>query len=213
MRLKELEGYLQELADFQSPKVQLEQYSTRPHIAATMLHLVSQNFDDLEGSSVIDLGCGTGMLSAGAALMGSPAVLGIDIDLDALCIARQNVEEADCCQQIDLLQADVSSLMGPSNRQLSGDTVVMNPPFGTRLKGADAAFLQAAWQIATKAAYSLHKSSTRQHIQRLADRQLGAGRGEVLCQVRYNLPATYAFHKAKMKDIEVDLWRFDMRHV
>lgn len=41
-----------------------------------------------------------GMLSAGAALMGSPAVLGIDIDLDALCIARQNVEEADCCQQV-----------------------------------------------------------------------------------------------------------------
>ena len=33
-----------------------------------------------------------------------------------------------------------------------------NPPFGTRRKGADTEFLQAACQIARRAVYSLHKA-------------------------------------------------------
>ncbi|XP_048442317.1 rRNA N6-adenosine-methyltransferase METTL5-like isoform X2 [Pyrus x bretschneideri] len=41
------------------------------------------------------------------------------------------------------------------------DTVVMNPPFGTRKKGADMDFLSVALKIATQAVYSLHKTSTR----------------------------------------------------
>jgi hypothetical protein len=47
-------------------------------------------------------------------------------------------------------------------RDDSFDTVVMNPPFGTRRGGgADVAFLQAAVLAASGAVYSLHKSSTR----------------------------------------------------
>ncbi|CAN0900116.1 rRNA N6-adenosine-methyltransferase METTL5 [Linum grandiflorum] len=42
------------------------------------------------------------------------------------------------------------------------DTVVMNPPFGTRKKGADMDFLSAALKIASQAVYSLHKTSTRE---------------------------------------------------
>lgn len=34
-----------------------------------------------------------GMLAIGAALLGSPAVLGIDIDADALEVAQQNCEQ------------------------------------------------------------------------------------------------------------------------
>jgi predicted RNA methylase len=34
-------------------------------------------------------------------------------------------------------------------------------------------------------------------------------RAQVLAQLRYDLPASYAFHRAASKDVEVDLWRFE----
>ena len=40
MRLKELEGYLQQVDVFENPKVDLEQYPTTPHIAAHMLYTI-----------------------------------------------------------------------------------------------------------------------------------------------------------------------------
>lgn len=48
--------------------------------------------------------------------------------------------------QIDLLQCDITQLQQPS-RALKADVVVMNPPFGTRRKGADLEFLRAAFQV------------------------------------------------------------------
>lgn len=35
-------------------------------------------------------------------------------------------------------------------------------------------------------------------------------RGSVVAELRYNLEASYKFHKQKSKDIEVDFWRFDL---
>ena len=50
-------------------------------------------------------------------------------------------------------------------------------------------------QVSCGAVYSLHKSSTRAHIKRTADKELHAASSEVLAQLRFNLPASYAFHK------------------
>ncbi len=47
--------------------------------------------------------------------------------------------------QVDLVQGDVAALSGWA--KLRADTVIMNPPFGTRSKGADIAFLQAGIQV------------------------------------------------------------------
>ncbi len=59
----------------------------------------------------------------------------------------------------------------------------MNPPFGTRRKGADAAFLRAAFRLATGSVYSLHKSSTRAYLQKVRQRNLQspALRRQLLC--------------------------------
>jgi len=38
MKLKQLEQHLQEVDEFEEPKILLEQYPTRPHIAACMIH-------------------------------------------------------------------------------------------------------------------------------------------------------------------------------
>lgn len=50
--------------------------------------------------------------------------------------------------QIDVLQCDVSQLQS-TNKALWADVVIMNPPFGTRRKGADLEFLRAAFQVSS----------------------------------------------------------------
>ncbi|KIY96084.1 Methyltransferase-like protein 5 [Monoraphidium neglectum] len=184
-------------------------------------------YNDFEGKTVMDLGCGTGMLSAGAALLGSPAVVGVDIDADALDVALENCDQFEDPLPVDFVLADVLSIADSSACSTSGsnssgsgggpwrrlrcDTVIMNPPFGTRRKGADVDFLRAATRLVRGgggAVYSLHKSSTRAHLQKVALRELGCSEAEVLAELRYDLPATYKFHKQQSRDIEVDLWRF-----
>ena len=84
MKLKQLEQYLQQIEGFEKPKILLEQYPTRPHIAACMLQTIHETFDDIENRNVADLGCGCGVLSIGAAMLGAGAVTGVDVDQDAL---------------------------------------------------------------------------------------------------------------------------------
>jgi len=88
------------------------------------------------------------------------------------------------------------------------DTVVMNPPFGTRRAGADVAFLRAALALAGPRGrvYSLHKSSTRAHLARVAAR-LGVGCA-LVAELSFPIPATYAFHRDEARDVAVDLLRF-----
>eukprot|EP00249_Psilotum_nudum_P007258 c20431_g2_i6 orf=138-758(+) len=203
MKLKQLEGSLSRLRQFQSPKVDLEQYLTRPHIASRMLFMAENSFGDIDGKLVADLGCGCGTLGLAASLLGANYVVGLDIDSEALSIAQENFAELEL--DIDLVQANVTKLpwKGPIV-----DTVVMNPPFGTRRKGADMDFLSSALKIAETAVYSLHKTSTREHIKRAALRDVGAKTADVLCELRFDLPALYKFHKKREVDIFVDLWRF-----
>ncbi|XP_068101678.1 rRNA N6-adenosine-methyltransferase METTL5 [Hyperolius riggenbachi] len=205
MKLKELESRLQQVDVFEKPKLLLEQYPTRPHIAACMLYTIHNTFGDIEDKVVADLGCGCGVLSIGAAMLGAGLCLGFDVDEDALEIFRSNVEEFELTN-IDLVQCDVCSL--PGNWLLkSVDTVIMNPPFGTKHnKGMDMLFLRAALQMARTSVYSLHKTSTREHIQKKAAEW--KVKMDVVAELRYDLPASYKFHKKKSVDIEVDFIRF-----
>lgn len=50
-------------------------------------------------------------------------------------------------------------------------------------------------QVSSRAVYSLHKSSTRAHVKRVAEKELGAVSAQVLAELRYDLPASYAFHR------------------
>ncbi|XP_050215828.1 uncharacterized protein LOC126666942 [Mercurialis annua] len=203
MKLKQLESMLGELEQFSNPKIELEQYPTGPHIASRMLYTAENSFGDVSNKVVADFGCGCGTLGAAAALLGAEQVFCIDIDSESLELASLNAEELEL--DINFIQCDIRNLgwRGPIV-----DTVVMNPPFGTRKKGADMDFLSMALKVASQAVYSLHKTSTREHVKKAALRDLGASSADVLCELRYDVPQLYKFHKKKDVDIAVDLWRF-----
>ncbi|XP_048340059.1 rRNA N6-adenosine-methyltransferase METTL5 isoform X2 [Sphaerodactylus townsendi] len=167
LKLKELESCLQQVDGFEDPKLLLEQYPTRPHIAACMLYTIHNTFDDIENKIVADLGCGCGVLSIGSAMLGAGLCIGFDIDADALGVFNRNAEDFEITNT-DIVQCNVCSL--PEEMAKTFDTVIMNPPFGTKHnKGMDMAFLKTALRMARTAVYSLHKTSTRQHIQKKAD--------------------------------------------
>jgi predicted RNA methylase len=205
MKLRELECHLQQVDVFDNPKVLLEQYPTRPHIAACMLHTMQSTFNDLDDKLVGDLGCGCGVLAIGAVMLGAQHVIGIDLDADALATFKENATAFEM-DNIDMIQADVTQLAG-SNMDKKFDTVVMNPPFGTKHnKGIDLAFVKQGLKLARTSVYSLHKTSTRSHIVKKA--QDWGVTAQVVAELRYDLPATYKHHKKASVDIQVDFIRF-----
>ena len=88
----------------------------------------------------------------------------------------------------------------------------MNPPFGTKKNdGMDMKFLKVATQLSHSRIYSLHKTSTRSYIQKKS-KEFNC-EGEVIAELRYNLDSSYKFHKHSSKDIEVDVWRFNVKQI
>jgi rRNA N6-adenosine-methyltransferase METTL5 len=210
IKLKKLEEYLQCVDSFEKPKILLEQYITPSHIASNLLFTIQNNYDDLDGKLICDLGCGTGMLSIGAAILGSSHTIGFDIDPQALTTAKNNIDEMEI-SNIDFVQCDVLSDLSfeDCSWHKKFDTVLMNPPFGTKKNaGMDMKFLKIATMLSKNVVYSLHKSSTREFIQKKT-KELKVD-GEVIAQLRYNLESSYKFHKKSSVDIEVDVWRFSV---
>lgn len=128
MKLKQLEMRLQKVQGFRSPVADLEQYMTPAPLAARLLHEAALA-GDISGMKVVDIGCGTGMLSIGAALLGA-TVIGVDIDEVVLKTARKNAE---------LFGVDIEWIrmrIDDTAACLTADTVVMNPPFGAQKEHA-----------------------------------------------------------------------------
>ncbi|GKA53916.1 methyltransferase-like protein 5 isoform X1 [Tanacetum coccineum] len=168
-------------------------------------HMCQQNsFEDISGKVVADFGCGCGTLGLAATLLDADFVfdshvIGVDRDEDSLEIASINADDLEV--EMELIQCQINNLKW---RGQIVDTVVMNPPFGTRNKGVDMEFLSVVLKVASQAVYSLHKTTTREHIKRAALRDYNAASAEL----RYDLPKLYKFHKKKVVDIVVDLCRF-----
>lgn len=171
-----------------------------------MLHTIQSRYGDIEGHLVADLGVGCGILSIGASLLGCGHCVGVDCDPSALEVCRSNLEELEV-SNIDLVLSDLTQCQPTHTNKPLVDTVIMNPPFGTKHnKGIDMTFVSHALTMCSGAVYSLHKSATRQHLQKKAS-DWGV-EFEVIAQLRFDLPQTYRFHKQKSVDIEVDLVRF-----
>ncbi len=61
-----------------------------------------------KGQIVLDIGCGSGILSIAAALLGSSRVLGVEIDPDAVRTAKENVKANHTEQIVTIQQGDLA---------------------------------------------------------------------------------------------------------
>ncbi|KQM10907.1 MAG: METTL5 family protein [Candidatus Methanomethylophilaceae archaeon] len=191
MRKKELEIALESLLGFDGPDPSLEQYPTPSFIASDVLFSAYAE-GNVADKGITDLGCGPGIFSIGAWLLGAESVRGYDISPSAIAVARKNAERFGA--DIDLAVCDVRDVSG------STDTVFMNPPFGCQRKRADRPFLDKAMEIG-KSIYSVHKAET---LPFLTDYVSSAGREVVGCATyKYNIPHTFSFHSKTKQTIDV----------
>lgn len=191
MKRKELEMALQRVPPFEDPDPSLEQYPTPATIAADMVYAAYAN-GDVEGMKVIDLGCGPGILSVGAWLMGAGMVVGFDRSEKALSVARAYAGYIGA--PIDYRLSDVSDVSE------GADTVIMNPPFGSQRRNADRPFLEKAMECAERV-YSIHMANTVDFVNGFAEehgRRVSWSR-----EYDYVIPHTFAFHSKAKKAVRV----------
>jgi putative methylase len=199
MKLKQLEMTLQRLRGFSRPRAALEQYQTPAPLAARLLYHALM-IGDIEGKRVCDLGCGTGILAIGAALLGAASVTGVDIDERALAMARENA---------DLLGTDIAFLAadlresGCRDRIGACDTVVMNPPFGAQKAHADRPFIDCAI-AAAGVTYSIFNAGSIPFVEAYT-----AQKAEITEKVggAFPIKRTFAFHTRDVQEIEVEILR------
>jgi len=194
VKRRELEMVLQSLSPFSAPRPDLEQYST-PAVISSDLLFEALARGDLEGRKVLDLGCGTGPLGIGAALLGADKVLGFDKDAPALEQAKANAQKAGV--EVEFRQAEIGDV------HEEADTVIMNPPFGAQNRGADRPFLTAAMGCAP-VIYSLHLSHTEDFIQRFVKRS--GFTATPLKRYKFGIPYMFEFHSKAKKEVDVTLF-------
>jgi putative methylase len=196
IRKRDLARTLQTISPHPEPRVSLEQYTIPADLAAEILFLASYSLGDIEGRCVLDLGTGTGRLAIGASILGAEYVVGVDLDQLALRIASSNSKRLGL--GTNWVLGDVKSLRGHV------DTVLMNPPFGTKRLHADVEFLQIALKLG-KVVYSIHKASTHQFLERwLRHRRAEA---ELVISTKMEIPHQFHFHTSRKRHVEVEVLR------
>ena len=171
---------LQNSPDFEKPITELEQYATPVDIVSEIIKLASTQ-GHLSGN-IADLGCGTGRLAIGAALLGAK-VTGYEIDNNALKLAKNYSKE----NNLDIKWVNLAI----ENIDKKYDTVLMNPPFGSQRTGADRAFIKKALEIGTNI-WSIHMAETKNFVKDFVEKN----NGKIISAYEFDFPIknTMAFH-------------------
>ncbi|QFU83774.1 METTL5 family protein [Natronorubrum aibiense] len=195
---------LETLADFPEPSAALEQYLTPPEIAAHICHQTRLQ-GDLD-RWVVDLGTGTGMIAIAATLAGAERVVGIDIDPDALAVARQNAARIDEAGHgtLEWLRGDVTR----PPLSLTDATVVSNPPFGAQRgnRHADRDFLETISSIAS-VSYTIHNEGSQDFVESFATDE----GGEVThgFSAEFPIEKRFEFHTEAEQTLEAEVFRIE----
>ena len=178
--------------DFNQPKPELEQYSTPVDIVAEIIKLASAQ-GDLSGS-VVDLGCGTGRLAIGAALLGAE-VTAYEIDNNALELAKNYSKK----HNLDIKWVNLAI----ENIDKKYDTVLMNPPFGSQRTGADRAFLKKALEIGTNI-WSIHMAETKNFVKEFVEKN----KGRIISAYEFDFPIkkSMPFHNKEVANQKAILY-------
>jgi putative methylase len=202
----ELEAQLAVVAGFENPKVALEQYPTPPDLAAHIVHLADLR-GDIEDTTVLDLGAGTGMFALGAALRSPARVVGVELDPEALQTAASNARRVGASAPIHWVRGDATRLplCLPEKQPV---TVLMNPPFGAQRgsEHADRAFLETVADVAD-VSYSVHNEGSKEFVEAfVAD----AG-GDLTDAFRatFDLERQFDFHEADRRELDAEVFRIE----
>jgi len=198
---KELEIILSRMKVPEKPKEGLEQYTIPSTLAAEILNTASLS-GDIKGKTVFDLGCGSGRLAVGAALLGAKKVVGVDIDKAVIKLAEESAISLDA--NVEFVCEDIENFTG------NCDTVIQNPPFGMRGEPhTDKIFLKKALEFCRNAGcvYSLHRggySKTREFITAFVEKN--GGRVLSVKEFKFDIPHMFKFHKKPKVSYKVDLF-------
>ncbi len=197
-KLSSLTRVLSELEPFPEQDPTLEQVATPPEWGARLLWDAHAR-GDITGKSVLDIGCGTGILAIGAALLGAGSVTGIDGDERALKVAKSNAQRT---------QVSVDWKLGriPETPIEPAETIVMNPPFGVQKHGAIVPFLQVAVSALKKGGGMYFFAGPGS--QRLIERNVlpHSIRLEEHSRSTWRFPPVFAFHTERAAELQVDRW-------
>ncbi|MFA5396318.1 MAG: METTL5 family protein [Methanogenium sp.] len=197
MRIRHVEILLEGCAGFSNPNAKSEQYDTPAVVAARFLHEADRH-GDIKDMRVVDLGCGTGILACGAALLGAGEVIAIDWDETALAIARKNA--AVLGVEVTFIEADVSL----SDAEIpEADTVIMNPPFGAQKTHADRPFVNAGLRSAD-VVWGMYNKGSRPFLESYIRRRASI---DTVIKAEFPIRRTFAHHTRDVMTIPVDFIR------
>ncbi len=145
---------------------------------------------------MVDLGCGTGRLAIGAALLGSRPVIGVDVDPSLVRTAEASAATAGV--DVDFVVGRVEEFDRPA------ELVLMNPPFGAQRRHADRPFWERAFALARRSVHAFALSDSRTFIARRA-----VARGAQVLELQpvdWKLPRTFPHHTRRRVSLAVDRW-------
>ena len=202
VRKRDLERALSEIEAHPLPNAYLEQYTTPSKVAAEILYVTAYVYDDIIDKTVMDLGCGTGRLAIGAALLGAKEVFGVDLDRVAVRVAQKNAEIMGVKEKAHWIAADIDVVKG------TFDAVLQNPPVGVQRKRADRRFITKSLELGSTV-YSFHKAgeSNREFIKRFIEEH--GGKITTIFPLEMEIPRMFKFHTKKKKITKVDLYRIE----
>jgi putative methylase len=186
MKQRKLEIILEQAKVFDFPSAELEQYYTPATVAARLLHFAFLR-GDIASKRVVDLGCGTGVLALGAALLGG-VVTGVDSDDRALEIAQDNAKALDV--DVTWLKSDIGSFDG------SYDTVISDRPF-----------LRKAVSVG-QVIYLLHNAVVNGFVRHFVEPH----RVTDAISVKLPIAHTFKFHKDEVRYVDAIIYRIEVAH-
>ena len=193
MDKKHLAITLSKLEGLEIPLSSLEQYQTPSELVATILWMAHS---DIHGKTVADFGTGNGIFAIGAALLGAEKVYAIDIDADAIRVAKRNAERHGL--KIEFICKDVKEFFE------TVDTVIQNPPFGVQEEHADKQFLEKAMGLANTV-YTIHKIESKPFIEKFS-KDMGF-KVRIIDVLDFPIKATMGFHEKDVYKVKVGVWK------
>ncbi|MEC7708607.1 MAG: 50S ribosomal protein L11 methyltransferase [Candidatus Thermoplasmatota archaeon] len=200
MRLRQLSMLLSRLEKCDDPDVSLEQYTTSGELAARWIFDIAAFGDLSEGSTIIDLGCGNGILGIAALHLAANKAILIDSDSNCCDVSRRNTEKLEAAKSCEVLEIDVSSL---DSDLWNADLVISNPPWGRQKEKADAPFLDLIESIGA-VTHIMHSSNAKHIRPRFEEAGWGV---EMYGEADFAIPASFEHHRSSRGVTKAGFWR------